>query len=306
MRRIPRKHIVLFIVTLLSMLVAGLPGNVNLFQQPWRIYEGAPFAASLMIILLAHEFSHYFTARRHHTEATLPYFLPAPPLISPIGTFGAFIKMKSPITTRSALIDIGASGPISGFILSVVACIVGLSLSTIVISPAESKGLVIDLGDSLLFKFLSEIMFGKVPDGYDLLLHPVAFAGWIGLFVTSLNLIPIGQLDGGHVVYAFLGKKHAVLSGILVVVLFAMGLLGIFQEATGFSPSHFQKVVPFIKSTPDFWPGWALWGAIMLALRLKHPPVIYWEPLDKRRRITGVLALVIFVITFIPSPFKIS
>ncbi len=306
MKKVSSKHIILFLVTLLSMLIAGLPSNVNLFQQPWRILEGAPFAASLMAILLAHEFSHYFTARWHRTEATLPYFLPAPPIISPIGTFGAFIKMKSPITTRSALIDIGASGPISGFILSVVACVVGLSLSTIVLSPTEAKGLVIDLGDSLLFKFLSEIVFGKVPEGYDLMLHPVAFAGWIGLFVTSLNLLPIGQLDGGHVIYAFFGRKHAALSRILVVILFAMGGIGILQTVVASSEGHFQLWDEFLKSVPEIWPGWALWGGIMLALGTKHPPVIYWEPLDRRRRFIGSLALVIFIITFIPSPFKIS
>lgn len=301
MKKIPRTHLVLFLVTLLSMLVAGLPDTVNLLEEPWKIYEGFPFALSLMVILLAHEFAHYFASRKHKTEATLPYFLPAPPILSPIGTFGAFIKMKSPITTRMALVDIGSSGPLAGFILSVIAVVVGLHYST-VIPLAEVKGFVIDLGDSLLFALLSQVVIGTVPDTYQLVLHPVAFAGWIGLFVTSLNLIPIGQLDGGHIAYAFLGQRHATVSRILVVLLLLIGIVGIIQVLPFAIPA-----VGFAKSVPNFWAGWTLWGGVMLALGLRHPPVIYWEvPLDRKRKIVGALALIIFIITFMPSPFTIS
>ncbi len=277
MRKVPYLHILLFILTFISTLLAGafFQKGINLFREPWRIYEGLPFASTLMVILLSHELSHYFASKKHHTKATLPYFIPAPSII---GTFGAFIKMKSPIVTRKALIDIGASGPIAGFILSVIASVIGLNYSTVV-PAAVAKG-ALNLGDSLLFSLLSRLILGSPPDSYDILLHPVAFAGWIGLFVTSLNLIPVGQLDGGHIAYAFLGERHSVISKVIVAILLLQGLL--------------------------YWEGWAIWGVLMIALGLRHPPVIYWEvPLDRGRRLLGAVALVMFVITFIPSPFKI-
>jgi len=277
MRRIPYLHIALFIITFISTLVAGslFQKGINIIAEPWRIFEGLPFSVSLMTILLGHELSHYFASKRHHTRATLPYFIPAPSLI---GTFGAFIKMRSPIVTRKALIDIGASGPITGFILSIIASVVGLKLSTVV-SVTETRG-ALGLGDSLLFSLLSRLILGVTPDGHDILLHPVAFAGWIGLFVTSLNLIPIGQLDGGHIAYAFLGSRHILISRILVVFLLVFGLF--------------------------FWEGWLIWAVLMVILGIRHPPVIYWEsPLDRKRRLTGIIALIIFVLTFIPAPFKL-
>jgi membrane-associated protease RseP (regulator of RpoE activity) len=214
--------------------------------------------------------------------------------------------MISQIITRKALIDIGASGPIAGFILSVIASVVGLHYST-VLPLSQAEGFIIDLGDSLLFTLLSEIVIGKVPDAYQIMLHPVAFAGWIGLFVTSLNLIPIGQLDGGHISYAFLGKYHAILSRILVVFLLLMGLVGLVQALPVTLAQPIDAAVLLAKSAPHFWVGWMLWGVIMLALGLKHPPVIYWEvPLDRKRRYAGVLALVIFILTFTPSPFTFA
>ena len=277
MRRIPYLHIALFIITFISTLVAGslFQKGINIIAEPWRIFEGLPFSVSLMTILLGHELSHYFASKRHHTRATLPYFIPAPSLI---GTFGAFIKMRSPIVTRKALIDIGASGPITGFILSIIASVVGLKLSTVV-SVTETRG-ALGLGDSLLFSLLSRLILGITPDGHDILLHPVAFAGWIGLFVTSLNLIPIGQLDGGHIAYAFLGSRHILISRVLVVFLLVFGLF--------------------------FWEGWLIWAVLMVILGIRHPPVIYWEsPLDRKRRLTGIIAFIIFVLTFIPAPFKL-
>jgi len=276
MKRIPYLHILLFAVTFLTVLAAGaLQKGINIINEPGRIIEGLPFAGTLMTILLCHELSHYIASKKHHTKAPLPYFIPAPSII---GTFGAFIKMKSPIVTRKALIDIGASGPIAGFVVSVTASIIGLSMSEVV-SLAQTGG-ALSLGDSILFSFLSEVVMGVAPDNHDILLHPVAFAGWIGLFVTSLNLIPIGQLDGGHIAFAILGERHKYISIVLVAIL---GVLGIF-----------------------YWEGWALWAVLMLILGIKHPPVIYWEiPLDSNRRFTGLLSLIIFIITFIPSPFKL-
>ncbi|MEK6682412.1 MAG: site-2 protease family protein [Nitrospirota bacterium] len=278
MKRIPYLHILLFILTFFSTLIAGamFQKGIDIFKEPLRIYEGLPFSLSLMTILLGHELSHYFASKKHHTEATLPYFIPAP--ITLIGTFGAFIKMKSPIQTRSALIDIGASGPIAGFILSVIASIIGLSYSTVV-AATDTKG-ALGLGNSVLFSLLTHTIIGVTPDSQDILLHPIAFAGWIGLFVTALNLIPVGQLDGGHIVYAFIGERHRLVSKVIVGVLFFFGIF--------------------------FWEGWLIWGGLMIVFGLRHPPVIYWEtPLDRKRRLIGFLALIIFIITFIPAPFRI-
>lgn len=275
MKKIPYKHLLLFFLTVLSTLAVGaMQTGVDIFSEPLKIYKGLPFAASLIAILLTHEFAHYFSSKMHGVKATLPYFIPAPNLI---GTFGAFIKMKSPIINRKSLIDIGASGPIAGFIVSVITSIIGLSMSKVVYIKSMNPEIV--FGDSILFNFLSFITLGVTPADHDILLHPVAFAGWIGLFVTSMNLIPVGQLDGGHIAYALLGEKHAQISFILVLI---MSLLGIF-----------------------LWEGWIIWSLLLLLLGLKHPPVLYWEPyLDRKRRYIGWLALIIFVITFIPVPFK--
>jgi membrane-associated protease RseP (regulator of RpoE activity) len=276
MKKIPFLHIILFVLTLLStVLVGAMQTGADILKNPVELYRGLPFAVSLMIILLTHEFSHYFASKWHGVKATLPYFIPAPTII---GTFGAFIKMKSPIVTRRALIDIGASGPIAGFIVSVAAAIIGLHSSEIV-PLSQAKG-ALSLGDSILFTLLAKAVVGVTPADAEILLNPVAFAGWIGLFVTSINLIPVGQLDGGHIAYAFLGERHARLSFILVLL---MSVLGLF-----------------------LWEGWILWAVLLLVLGLRHPPVVYWEEtLDKKRRVTGWIALLILILTFIPDPFKI-
>jgi len=276
MKKFPFVHLLLFILTLLSTLFVGaMQTGVDLLKEPVKLYKGVPFSLTLMTILLSHELSHYFTSKKHGIKATLPYFIPAPTII---GTFGAFIKMKSPIVTRKALIDIGASGPIAGFIISVLATIIGLQMSEVV-PIAKIRG-VLNLGDSILFSFLVKLVLGVTPAHSDILLNPVAFAGWIGLFVTSINLIPVGQLDGGHIAYALLGEKQIRLSFLLILVMVSLGLL--------------------------LWEGWFVWAVLLLILGLRHPPVIYWEiPLDYKRKFIGWLALVIFVLTFIPVPFKI-
>lgn len=276
MRKFPFLHVSLFVLTILSTLLVGaVQTGADLIKEPLKIYKGIPFSLTLMIILLSHELSHYFSSRRHGVEATLPYFIPAPTIF---GTFGAFIKMKSPIVTRKALIDIGASGPIAGFIISVIATIIGLNMSEIV-SSAQAKG-ALNLGDSLLFSLLAKIVLGVTPSDSDILLSPVAFAGWIGLFVTSMNLIPVGQLDGGHIAYALFGEKHIRLSFMLIFVMILFGLF--------------------------LWEGWFVWAVLLLILGMKHPPVIYWEvPLDSKRKFIGWLALVIFILTFIPTPFQL-
>jgi membrane-associated protease RseP (regulator of RpoE activity) len=275
MKKFPFLHLILFILTILSTLIVGaMQTGTDLLKEPGKIYTGIPFSLTLMLILLSHELSHYFASKWHGVKATLPYFIPAPTII---GTFGAFIRMKSPIVTRRALIDIGASGPIAGFIISLVAAVLGLYLSKIV--PVSRTDGALNLGDSMLFSSLSRIILGAMPSGSDILLNPIAFAGWIGLFVTSINLIPVGQLDGGHIAYALMGEKHIHLSMSLILI---MILLGLFS-----------------------WEGWFVWAALLMILGLRHPPVLYWEvPLDRRRRGIGWLSLVIFILTFIPVPFK--
>lgn len=282
MRKIPTLNLVLFVVTCFFVLLSGaLMEGADPFSEFASILAGLPFAFALMLILLSHELSHYVASMRHNVEATLPYFIPIPPIpgMITIGTFGAFIKMRSPIVTRSALVDIGASGPIVGFLVSIVATVYGLMNSSIQVVKAGTPTLM--LGDSILFSSLSHLIFGAVPEGMDVFLHPVAFAGWLGFFVTSLNLIPVGQLDGGHILYAFVGQRHLMASRLLVAALAVMGIL--------------------------YWEGWMIWAVLLLILKLNHPPVIYWEPtLPKNRKIIGIIALVIFVLTFTPSPFAIT
>ncbi|MGB9714835.1 MAG: site-2 protease family protein [Thermodesulfovibrionales bacterium] len=269
-------HLLLFIITFFSTLIAGAMQNgVNVIENPKMIYKGFPFALTLMTILLAHELSHYFASKRHRVKATLPYFIPAPTII---GTFGAFIKMKSPISSRKALLDIGVSGPLAGFVISLIVSIIGLSYSRIV-SLQEVKG-GITLGDSLLFSILSNIILDYRPGVQDILLHPVAFAGWIGLFVTSINLLPVGQLDGGHIAYALFGERHEYFSRLFVLLMLLFGLF--------------------------LWAGWVVWAILLIILGLRHPPILYSEiPLDRKRRFMGWISFGILVLTFIPVPFKI-
>jgi len=276
MRKFPFLHLILFVLTFFSTLAVGaLNVGVNILDEPTKIYKGLPFSATLLIILLAHEFSHFLSSKKHHVQATLPYFIPAPTLF---GTLGAFIKMKSPIQTKNALMDIGASGPIAGFLVSLVATTVGLFFSKVV--PVTKTAGMISLGDSLLFSGLTRLILGHVPRNYDVLLHPVAFAGWIGFFVTALNLIPVGQLDGGHIVYALIGERHANLSKVLIGVMIVLGLA--------------------------VWEGWLVWAVLLVILGFRHPPIIYAEvPLDSRRRLVGWIAVIIFILTFIPVPITI-
>ncbi|MCB1195500.1 site-2 protease family protein [bacterium] len=272
-------HLILFVITLFTTTLAGatmsgqLPRQPNFLHllSPHFFFKGLSFSIPLMIILLTHEMGHYIASRIHRVSATLPYFIPAPTFI---GTFGAFIKMKSPILDKKALMDIGAAGPIAGFILSIPCVIIGLQLSRIV----PDSGLhSVRIGTSLLIEFLA-FLFGKTPpQGFDIVIHPIGFAGWIGLFVTSLNLIPIGQLDGGHIAYAMLGKKYERMSTVIIFTLLGLSF---------------------------FWKGWLVWAIIIIFMGKKHPPAINSRsPLDTRRNWLGIVMLIIFIITFIPVPF---
>jgi membrane-associated protease RseP (regulator of RpoE activity) len=277
MKRSPLLNLVLFLLTFVSTLAVGaLHAGVDIVKEPQNILQGLPFSLALLSILLVHEFSHYITSRRHGIEASLPYFIPAPTLF---GTLGAFIKMRASITTKNALMDIGASGPIAGFLVSIVAVVIGLHYSEVHALPPQTAEMIV-LGDSLLFVALTKLVIGSIPDAYDLYLHPVALAGWIGFFVTSLNLIPAGQLDGGHIAYAILGERHGLLSKVMIGLLVLLGY---------------------------FFQGWLVWAVLLFFLGSKHPPILYPEiPLDPRRKAIGFLALVIFILTFIPVPVSIK
>ena len=244
-----------------------------------RIFPlSALYAAVLMTILVGHELGHYLTCRRYGVAATLPYFIPAPTLI---GTFGAFIRIKSPINFKRQLFDIGANGPLAGFFLALPALVAGLAFSRV--TTYVPDGDVISFGEPLLFKLLSAFFFGRTPEGSALVLHPVAFAGWVGILVTSFNLIPFGQLDGGHIAYALLGRKARLVSKGVVAIFVVMGVF--------------------------FWVGWFLWAAVILffefksKLRLRHPPVLDEDaPIGAKRRVLSVLVVVIFILSFIPDP----
>jgi membrane-associated protease RseP (regulator of RpoE activity) len=271
-------HALLFLATILTTLLAGtLLAGVNPFATPELIYKGAPFSFAIMAILLSHEMGHYLMSRRHKVEATLPYFIPAPTLV---GTFGAVIKMRSPVPSRSALLDIGAAGPIVGFIVSIPFLVVGLKLSEI--RPGVAGDM--NLGASLLLGFMEQYLFPSVPDGHVLYLHPVAFAGWLGMLVTMLNLLPIGSMDGGHIAYAVFGKRHALISRVFVVALLATGAIGYLLGIYGL-------IV------------WGVWGTMNIFIGLRHPPPVDSEsPLDGKRKLVAVIAALIFILTFVPIP----
>jgi len=271
-------HIVLFFLTFITTLIAGAMLNgVIPWETPEKIYRGLPFSITLLLILLTHEFSHYFISRRHNVSVTLPYFIPAPSII---GTFGAIIKMKPPILDRRSLIDIGASGPIGGFIVAVIAVIIGLHYSEIKhIEEIHKMEGGISLGSSILFHLLTKIALHIESEKYEIILHPIAFAGWIGLLVTSLNLLPIGQLDGGHIIYALFGEKHELISKGAIPILIVLGAL--------------------------YWSGWIIWAVLMLLLGYRHPPVVYpMIQVDKKRKIIGCISFIIFIITFTPMPVR--
>jgi membrane-associated protease RseP (regulator of RpoE activity) len=267
-------NIVLFFLTLITTILAGaLQEGVNPLKNPGEIYRGIPFSFALMGILLSHELGHYLVAKKHGMNVTLPYFIPAP---SFIGTFGAFIKMRSPARDRRMLMDIGAAGPLVGVVVSIPLLVIGLRLSEVKLIEGQAG---LHLGDSLLLFLISRLVAGPIPTGYDIVIHPVGLAGWIGLLVTSLNLLPIGQLDGGHVAYALLGERQNKISKFVFFGLLGLGIFG--------------------------WEGWLIWGALLLIMGFRHPaPMEWWVPLDRKRKVIGWVAIAVFILTFIPVPFS--
>ena len=269
-------NIVLFILTIGTTILAGaLQLGVNPLEHPEQIVTGVPFSFALIFILLSHEMGHYFVSKRYHIEATLPYFIPAPTFI---GTFGAIIKMRTPVTNKKALFDVGAAGPLAGLIVTIPILIIGLKLSEVhVVEASLEEGFT--LGTSLFLEFLTWMIFGNLPENYQVIVHPLGFAGWIGLLVTSLNLIPVGQLDGGHIAYAVFGRKTKIISSAVLISMLGLGVWG-----------------------SRMWLFWAL--ILLVFLGTKHPPPVDFDsPLDSKRKVVGGIMLFIFIVTFIPVPF---
>jgi membrane-associated protease RseP (regulator of RpoE activity) len=247
-----------------------------LTKYPESLWNGLPFAVTLLGILVTHEFGHYVLSRIHRVPASFPLFIPGPPQF--IGTFGAVIRLRSPIMKRQALFDIGVAGPIAGFIAAVGAVIVGLSLSYVI--PKE-HAFGLQLGEPLLLQGFAWLMFGPIPPTHNLVLHPIAFAAWFGFFVTAINLLPLGQLDGGHVAFAVLGQKQRQLAYVTVPILIYLGLTG--------------------------WVGWIVWVGMAGIMGLAHPPITDSDVgLGKGRRWVAWGALIIFIITFAPVPFSVG
>ncbi len=270
---------VLLMATIATTIIAGaLYRGAHILSNPAELVKGVPFSASLLLILGTHELGHFIASRRHGVSTTLPIFIPGPPIPPMIGTFGAVIRIKSRITTKKALVDIGAAGPLSGFIVAVFVMAIGLRISTVV--PKSSLVGSLGLGSSLIFQLLTHLMVGPLGHGKDIFLNPVAFAGWIGMFVTAMNLLPIGQLDGGHLVYALIGRRHRKFSMAMVAVLL---LLGVFK-----------------------WPGWFVWAALIMIIGIWHPPVENQEePLGLTRKVISAFTILVFILTFMPTPFYI-
>jgi membrane-associated protease RseP (regulator of RpoE activity) len=274
-------NVLLFLLTCVSTVVAGSGAFMSFdpFDRPGLLLTGVPFAATLLSILGTHEFGHYFTARYYHAAVTLPYFIPAPPPFL-FGTLGAVIKMKSPARDRNSLFDIAAAGPLAGLVIAVPAIWVGLTWSTVARVPAGDH---VVFGDSLLMQLLVYLKFGSLPPGFDVFIHPVALAGWVGLFVTALNLFPVGQLDGGRIAYALFGTRHRLVGLITFVALMTMG---------GFTRSM----------------NWFVWAALIFFLVGFHhsPPLDDLTPLSRGRRLVGALCLVLLVLLIPPVPIQIG
>jgi membrane-associated protease RseP (regulator of RpoE activity) len=280
-------HGLLFLLTLVSTTLVGsslqsdfdrnLPFDVehylyafvNVWSHPGLIWQGLPFSLTLLAILLAHECGHYLACLYYGVDASLPYFLPAPTLM---GTFGAFIRIRSVIYSKRVLFDIGVAGPLAGFLFLLPALAVGVAFSKVIPGIAHQSD--IRFGVPLLEWLLQTAIFPGVPSA-DIYLHPVARAAWIGMLATALNLLPIGQLDGGHILYALVSDKHRLLSRIFIIALIPMGL--------------------------RWWPWW-LWAAVLFVIARRHPLIEDPVPLGAGRRWLAVVAMIVFLLCFTIAP----
>jgi membrane-associated protease RseP (regulator of RpoE activity) len=286
-RTFPWLNVILFALTCVTTTIVGtfLMASFNdslqedlfsflgsILHTPSLLVSGLPFSIAIMTILMAHEMGHYLTCRYYGIDASLPYFIPWF-----TGTMGAFIRIKSPIPDRASLLEVGIAGPIAGFIVAVPACILALLYSKFVVLPEHYFG----FGEPLIFKALAAILHKTPPPGMDINLHPIGLAAWFGFFATALNLLPVGQLDGGHVTYALLGGLHRKISHAIVLVLIPFGIF--------------------------YWQGWLVWTTVLLFLGLRHPMTLDdSSPLSRRHRWLGWIGLAMFVLCFMPMPFYIS
>jgi membrane-associated protease RseP (regulator of RpoE activity) len=289
---------VLFVLTLCTCLVAGTQFAIAyannqaasydnfvsaftlFYKHPAGLAAGIPFALTLLTILLAHELGHFFACRHHHIRATYPFFIPFPSLI---GTFGAFILIRSPIRTARALFDVGASGPLVGFVFAVPALVYGVLHSKIVPGLADIARPDVDFvfGVPLLLRAIAAWLHPGISPA-TVLLHPIGRAAWVGLFATSLNLLPVAQLDGGHILRSLNPRLHRVSSLVLPLLLIVLG--------------YFK-----------FWEGWYVWGTLLLGMGfLRIAPIYDTTPLDANRRWAALLSFMVFLLCFMPAPFYFS
>jgi Zn-dependent protease len=276
-------HWLLFAATLATTTWAGaLTAGVNLLQQPGRFAVGLPYSLGLMLILGAHELGHYFTAKAHGIRVTPPFFIPVP---FALGTFGAFIKIKSLTPNRRALFDVAVAGPLAGLVFAIPALLIGLRLSTVIPGnvPETLGHTGGNIGSSVLLACLAKMSLGvSALDGSHLLLHPLAFAGWLGLIVTALNLLPIGQLDGGHISHALFGTRHA--HGVSMVALVSLFLLALFV-----------------------WPGLMFWALIVFFIAGTHdaPAANDVTPVGLPRKAVGYFAFLLLLLIIVPVPHSL-
>ena len=253
---------------------------MTVWSHPGLIWKGLPFSLTLLTILLAHEMGHYLTCRFYRVDASLPYFLPAPTLM---GTFGAFIRIRSAILTKRVLFDIGAAGPLAGFVFLLPALAIGMAFSKII--PGIAYQGDIQFGTPGLQWILEKLIFPGVPAG-DIYLHPVARAAWIGILATALNLLPIGQLDGGHILYSLVGERHKMLSKVFIAALIPLGFRWwLFTRVWGIPVSV-----------------WWLWAIVLFFLARRHPVIVDPASLSPGRKWLALASLIIFVLCFTAEP----
>jgi membrane-associated protease RseP (regulator of RpoE activity) len=296
-RRGPMINIVLFIATLGTTWLAGAGGGtVN-----EAIWNGFTYMGCIMGILLCHEMGHYVMGRRNRVGVSLPYFIPFP--LSLFGTLGAVIVMRGRIRSRNALMEVGASGPIAGMLVAIPILLIGLSLSAV--EPLPDQGLI--EGQSLLYMALKWIAVGEIPAGHDVMLHPMAWAGWIGLLVTMLNLLPIGQLDGGHIFYALWGKAHLTASRLFHGGLFLMGI-GVMGYCTWDAELRGLTGDAYLTQVLT-GANWLFLGLLILFFSwrskggLRHPPTDD-DHLSPAHRAVGIACLVLLILIFTPIPIR--
>ena len=287
--RLPWRHIILFLLTVVTTTFVGTQHFASFYMDfgtrapdlsgTALMLNGLWYSLSILAILGAHEFGHYFACRYYRVDASLPYFLPAPLPLT--GTLGAFIRIRQAVPTKRELFDIGIAGPIAGFLVAVPVLLLGMSLSRMTPLPPDTNGFV-ELGEPLLFKAIAWLIWGTAPEGYSINMHPMAFAAWFGLLATALNLFPIGQLDGGHISYAVLGRKSTVVTLVTVLALVALT----FNSRS--------------------WLVWTVLTVVMLlAFGPRHPRTFDEDvPLDRGRQLLALFALAMFILCFTPAPFE--